>query len=196
MSNNLHHGRHYRGYLPHIDLPAKHYAITYRLADALPSEVLVRLDHEFDADDLRRERIDALMAAGSGACVLKNAENAQTVVDVWRFHAGVRYLIDAWVVMPNHVHLVIKLCGGAPLEDVVRSWKSFSARAINRRLGSAGRVWQADYWDRLIRNEDHYFAAIRYVHENPVRAGLVSVARDWRWSTAREWEERRNAEIR
>ncbi len=184
-SDTTHLGHHDRGYLPHIDLPDRHHAITYRLADSLPESVLrqVSMTRNDHGDHVRR-RIDAWLDAGWGSSLLRQPDNARIVIDAWRHFADVRYRLDAWVVMPNHVHLVIRVASGWPLDGIIKSWKAYTARAINRRMNRQGQVWHHDYWDRLIRDEDHWFAAVRYVHENPVRAGLVRSKEEWGWSSA------------
>jgi REP element-mobilizing transposase RayT len=69
----------------------------------------------------------------------------------------------------------------------VKSWKSFSSRQANARLGRTGTFWEPDYFDRYMRNEDHLMRTIEYVENNPVKAGLVDRATDWPWSSA-SWE--------
>ncbi len=63
----------------------------------------------------------------------------------------------------------------------MNSWKSYTARMANRILGRTGAFWQREYYDRLIRNENEFERAVRYVLENPVRAGLKNW--EWVWST-------------
>ena len=89
----------------------------------------------------------------------------------------------AWVVMPNHVHLLVEVWD-KPLAGLVKSWKGYSARQINRILGRTGPLWQEEYWDRYIRNEEHFQKALRYVEGNPVRARLVRESADWPFSSA------------
>ena len=80
---------------------------------------------------------------------------------------------------------------GMNLGRIVQSWKSFSARWINAHADAIGLsarmnpVWQREYWDRFIRDETHLRATIDYIHDNPVKAGLVSQADDWQFSSAR-----------
>jgi REP element-mobilizing transposase RayT len=71
------------------------------------------------------------------------------------------------------------------LGAIVSSWKRFAARAANRELGRAGAFWQDDYWDRFIRNEEHFAAAKNYVDFNPVKARLVKEPGLWPWGSAR-----------
>ena len=97
---------------------------------------------------------------------------------------GQRYRLLAWCVMPNHVHVVIEPIEGHTLSVIVKSWKSFTSRQANTRLGRTGAFWEADYFDRYMRNEDHLMRTIEYVENNPVKAGLVEEPADWPWSSA------------
>jgi hypothetical protein len=90
--------------------------------------------------------------------------------------------------MPNHVHVLVQMIESYDLSSIVKGWKSYSARKINDDLGRSGRVWQIEFWDRYIRNEEHYFSAIEYIHQNPVKAGLAQSPDEWPWSCA--WERR------
>lgn len=180
-------GWHHRGYLPHFDDQTKIQTITYRLADSLPQKLLQRLAGELDTPDgdiAYRQRIEDYLDRGYGSCCLKNPETAEIVIDSWLKFDAVRYDIYEYVVMPNHVHLLMATRGGFAFTDIIKGFKSFTAREINRRLGRQGQLWQEDYWDRYIRNTRHFEAAARYIHENPVKAGLVKSARDWPWSSA------------
>ena len=87
--------------------------------------------------------------------------------------------------MPNHVHVLLTALPGRPLGSIVGSWKRFTAREANLLLGRTGDFWQLDYWDRFIRNEEHFAATESYIDLNPVKAGLVSEARLWPWGSAR-----------
>ena len=86
--------------------------------------------------------------------------------------------------MPNHVHVLIRLNEGASLSKVVQKWKGGTSIKINRSLGRKGPVWEADYYDRYIRDNEHLQDAMHYIHQNPVRAGLCKEATDWPFSSA------------
>jgi type I restriction enzyme R subunit len=88
------------------------------------------------------------------------------------FHSE-RYELRNFVVMPNHVHVLFHPLGSHLLADILKSWKGFTAREINRRRNEEGVVWQSGYWDRLIRNPRHLEKAAIYLRENPVKAGLL-----------------------
>ena len=130
-----------RGYLPHCDHPGLLQAITYRLADSLPDEVLAHMDEELrllppeKQDPERRKRIDDWLDAGHGSCMLRSPEAATCVVNNWRHFAGTRYDLIAWVVMPNHVHVLIRAYEGIALGKIVQSWKSYTGRQI--KIGRA-----------------------------------------------------------
>lgn len=74
--------------------------------------------------------------------------------------------------MPNHVHALTSLREGWGLEQVLHTWKSFTANRISRHLGLSGTLWQEDYFDRLIRDGDHFTNCVRRIRRNPVKAGL------------------------
>ncbi len=181
----LHKHWHSRGYLPHCDVPGLIQAVTFRLADSLPSEVLEGLKYAAGDNKEQHKRVDTLLDAGYGACWLKQPEIAARVEDALLHWDGTRYHLLAWCVMPNHVHALIETHTDFPLPDVVHSWKSFLAHAINQHLGRTRAVWMHDYFDRYVRDDHHLAAVIAYIHANPVKAGLVSDEPDWPYSSAR-----------
>jgi REP element-mobilizing transposase RayT len=89
----------------------------------------------------------------------------------------VRYLLLAWCVMPNHVHVVFRPMENHTLAQIVQTWKSYSAHKANRLLGRSGEFWQREYYDHLVRDEADLHRIVRYVLENPRKAKLA----DWPW---------------
>lgn len=85
--------------------------------------------------------------------------------------------------MPNHVHVLIKQGEGYSLSDIVQRWKGTSSRGINRAQRRKGTLWAKAYFDRVMRDDDHFWNSVSYIHRNPVRAGLVSEAADWPYSS-------------
>ena len=178
-------GWHSRGYVPHLDHPGLIQSITFRLANALPAEVIARLQLG-ESDDARlRDKLEEYLNAGHGECLLRQPALAQIVENALLHFDGQRYRLLAWVVMPNHVHVLIETQAGHALAEVVQSWKSFTAKAINQVLGRRGALWQREYFDRYVRDDRHLQAVIEYIDNNPVQAGLVKVASDWRFGSAR-----------
>jgi REP element-mobilizing transposase RayT len=202
----------HRGYLPHFDSSHHLQHVTFHLADSLPREVVDRLETELrrlpqkQQDVERRKRIEAWIDAGHGSCLLRQPSNALLVQSTLLNFDGERYQIIAWVIMPNHVHVLFEPLAGYCVSDIVASWKKFTARRLtgdtpgnatlpsgendtvaNREIGVPGKkppIWHREYWDRYIRNERHFTAAVEYIHNNPVKAGLVSRAEEWPWSSA------------
>lgn len=175
---------HSRGYLPHCDTPGLLQAITFRLADSLPADVLTRLSQQAcNAVDTLKQ-IEKFLDAGHGTCWLAQPDIANIVEDAL-LHGDVQhYRLLAWCVMPNHVHVLIETRDSYPLHKVVQGWKSFTAKLINQHLRQSGTVWMRDYFDRYIRDDHHFAAVIAYIHGNPVKAGLVSNKLDWPHSSA------------
>lgn len=93
------------------------------------------------------------------------------------------YDLFAWVVMSNHVHVLIR--PHKPLREVTRAIKSASARAANIILGREGqRFWQVESFDHWVRSNAEFEKIVRYIEDNPVKAGLVERPEDWKWSSA------------
>jgi REP element-mobilizing transposase RayT len=97
---------------------------------------------------------------------------------------GKTYQLQAWAVMPNHVHLVVDVWD-LPLSKLLNLWKGASARAANLALKRRGHFWEREYFDTLIRDEAHLGRVIRYTESNPVKARLAHERRAWRWGSAR-----------
>ena len=182
-----------RGYLPHFDCPEIYQSITYRLNDSLPQHVLDELQIELgdleevediDLDAEKRKRIEEYLDAGYGSCSLADPRVAKEVEDTFLKFDGERYALIEWVVMPNHVHLLIETFQGHTLKNVLHSWRSYTANKANQILGRSGRFWARGKFDRFIRDEAHYDAVVEYIRMNPVKAGLVAAAEDWRFSSA------------
>jgi REP element-mobilizing transposase RayT len=193
MNSNSPRGWHTRGYLPHLEMSSRVTGITFRLADSLPKCVIEKLKQFYEnkpdsnnTSELAR-KIAYYEDAGIGCCCLRDPKCAAVVAEALCYFDGERYDLIEWCVMPNHVHVMIRLRSEHSFEEVVRSWKNFTARKINQLLGRSGRLWAADYFDRLIRDEEHLVRARRYVRMNPVKAGLCHTPEEWRWSSA--WKE-------
>lgn len=179
-----------RGYLPHWEAGEVAQSITFRLADSLPTNVLTELQHELRflpkeaAAAERRKHIEAMLDRGHGTMWLANPEVAAIVERALMHFDGERYRLQAWVIMPNHVHVVATPLADWTLADIAHSWKSFSATNANKILGREGTFWSREYFDRAIRDEAHCANAISYTEMNPVKAGLCTRPQDWRFSSA------------
>jgi putative DNA methylase len=173
-----------RGYLPHFDASTLIQTITFRLADSLPRAIYKDLVANASSKPDLRQRIEAVIDEGRGSCALRAPEVARIIQDALQHFDGERYRLIAWAIMPNHVHVLIEQIPGYPLGDIVHAWKSFTAKQANKHLGRTGAFWAPDYFDRYIRDQIHFDIAVYYIHENPVKAGLVERAEKWQWSSA------------
>ena len=104
---------------------------------------------------------------GLGSCALREPAVAAVVRDALQHFDGARYRLIVWVIMPNHVHALIKQAGGFPLGDIVHAWKSFTAKQANKQLGRTGAFWAPDYFDRYVRDQAHFDAAVHYILKIP-----------------------------
>ena len=170
-----------RGYLPHFDAPEIVQTVVFRLADSLPRHVVEARQGTSAVATV----LDAELDTGLGACWLRDRALASIVESVLLHFDGERYFLLAWCVMPNHVHVMLETRPGHRLGDQVRAWKSYSARRANEHLRRTGSLWSADYFDRYIRDQNHYERALNYIEYNPVKAGLVASPDHWPWSSAR-----------
>ena len=147
----------------------------------------VLLDIRQELSLLHDQWLDAALAQGTGICVLNRPEIAQLVVDALRHFDGEHYRLIAWSVMPNHVHAIVQPLAEHDLEDIIHSWKSFTSKAANKLLGETGAFWQSEYYDHLIRDGEEFISQVRYVLENPSKAGCKA---DWTGSIyADRWDE-------
>jgi REP element-mobilizing transposase RayT len=189
-----------RGYLPHYDVPGASQFITFRQADSLPTRLLrlyARLMEQAKtgaAAARAHSRIfthaEKFLGKGHGSCRLRDPRAAKIVEDALLFYDSRDYQLIAWVVMPNHVHVVARLDGQRSMERITRNWKSWTALQINGLTGESGRFWQKEVFDRLLRDSDEQGHAVRYVEMNPVHAGLCKSPLDWPFSSARRHPQR------
>lgn len=105
-----------------------------------------------------------------------------------------RFELLAWVIMPDHMHLVVQLPDRVSSDSVMRLVKGRFSRRWNHRRRAGGPLWQTRFHERVLTSERALLAAVEYVHANPVVAGLVDVAGDYEWSSARAWSVRSQAE--
>lgn len=179
-------GWHENGYLPHRDEPGLVQFVTFRLADAFPEKL--RSEWEFllkiEDDRTRRIQLENYLDRGRGNCHLRRPEIAAVVERSLLFRHNVQYDLRAWVIMPNHVHLLFRVLD-VPMSQLVDAWKGYTAKEANKVLGSRGPFWQDNYWDTYMRDPDHERRTRTYIENNPTKAGLVKSAKEWAWSSAR-----------
>ena len=181
----------HRGNLPHWRQTNVTYFVTTRLADSMPQEKLREWQTKRDAwlaahglqkptdihqlpEDQQHEFHATFtkdwhqwLDSGYGECQLRRPE----VRDIFIRRLLAESSLDAWVIMPNHLHALV-----APehqtLGDVLQSWKGGSAFEINRLLGRSGPLWQKEPYNHIVRSEAQFHHYRRYIAENPIKAGL------------------------
>jgi REP element-mobilizing transposase RayT len=175
--------RSYRRRLPHIDVPGVPAFVTWRLWGSLPPGRVFEREHLSSGEAfVAWDRL--LDTARSGPFYLRQVEIAGMVQEqLHKADAGGLCSLHAFVIMPNHVHL---LCTPVvSLAEVLRRIKGPTARLANGLLARHGvKFWQEEYFDRIVRIGDEFGRIRRYIEWNPVKAGLVALPEEFRWSSA------------
>lgn len=170
--------------LPHLDAGNTTQFVTFRLGDSIPINAMEALEEELrslkDNKEIEKtRRIERRLDMGSGSCLLKESRCAEIVRDSIKFLNGKRYDLRAWVVLPNHVHLLVRFASGQTLAKAMHSLKSYTSNELGLIHPEIRPIWQADYFDRYIRTEEHYWRTVRYIHENPSKANLCKHREDF-----------------
>jgi REP element-mobilizing transposase RayT len=175
--------------LPHWQQTGAVYFVTFRLIDSIPRnlrdewnqqrETWLRFHPRPWSADIEQEyhkrfsgAAERWLDAGYGECLLRQPGCAQMVDEAIRYFDGVRLDLISSVVMPNHIHALFIQNHEYLLEKLILSWKTFTARNINKLFGRTGSLWQRDYFDRLVRDETHFANCVRYIRRNPGLARL------------------------
>jgi REP element-mobilizing transposase RayT len=106
---------------------------------------------------------------------------SELIASAIRYFDGQRYDLMAYVVMPNHVHILVKPYDQFLLQELVHSWKSFTAHKLQRQYGRQGRIWQEDYFDRIIRDEVEFLEKAQYILNNPLKLHPHRQEYPWVW---------------
>lgn len=194
----------HQGNLPHWQQENVWYFITFRLADSLPRETVEQIKKErelwfskhshkkeenqpYSIEELKEyyrlfsERIESLLDDCRGSCILREENIAKIIADAFLHFNNERYVLDDWVIMPNHVHLLVKPVKGFTIPQLTHSWKSYTANVINKTIGGSGQLWLHESYDHIVRNESSFFAIKNYIRNNPVKAHirLTDCAQSW-----------------
>lgn len=172
-----------RRHLPHLFATGQPIFLTWRLHGSLPA------NRAFPAKTVNSGAafvvVDRLLdEARTGPFYLRQPEIADMVVEAIQYSAERlgHYDLHAFVVMANHVHILIT--PHVPLPTLTQSLKGITARRANSMLASTGSTfWQEESYDHLVRNRREYEKIRNYIEQNPVRAGLVAEANEYRWSS-------------
>lgn len=191
----------HRRHLPHWRQDGATYFVTFRMADSLPQKKLDQLRDERelwqrncpDPSDEEVElhcrqvikKIEIWLDQGHGECILERDDLAEIVEGRLRHFAGQRYDLFSFVVMPNHVHAVVRPGEEHCLDSIMQGWKGVSANRINRALARSGTCWQEEGFDRIVRDSAHLRRVVRYIEKNPGKARAK--ARCWTTAAWDEW---------
>ncbi|MEN8127810.1 MAG: transposase [Planctomycetota bacterium] len=193
-----------RGRLPHWERDGGTYFVTFRLNDSIPHHVadayrferenIVKTakqlkrpltDHETERlQKLYSKKIENYLDRGIGECYLRQRSVAQVALDALEYFHNERYKLYALCIMPNHVHVLFRPFESYVLDKLLHSWKSYTGTKANELLNRSGVFWQKEYYDHLVRNEQEFSRILKYILENPEKAGL----KDWPWVKVYEVE--------
>ena len=173
------------GSLPHWNQTRKIQFITIRLADSLPQDRIAEIrsikdeflrqhpEQPWSNETIRHYHTlvgiaeEKLMDNGYGSCILRLPQVRNVLEETIRYFDGLRFKLIAYVIMPNHVHLLVQTIENYALADILHSIKRHSARNINKLIERTGGLWFREYYDRMIRNRGHFDRALKYIENNP-----------------------------
>ena len=181
--------------LPHWRQESASYFVTIRLHDSVPEAVLK--EHRIELRNLYREvgiepdshfqskrgeheqlhvlhqeqarALENVLDSGHGSCLLKDEKARTPVIKAFRYHAEHSFHLHSYVIMPNHCHALVSPFPKKSLEKILQSIKSYSSR----RIAGSGQVWQQESHDTIVRDEEHFRNAARYIRKNPTKARLL-----------------------
>ena len=177
--------------LPHWNQANRIYFITFRLADSIAQEKLKQWAEELEiwrtnqpnpesektrSEQSRRYRRkqQEWLDKGHGACILRSPDLSGIVEKTLQHFDGERYHLGDYVIMPNHVHVIVEPIIGYTLPQIMKSWKRYSALEINTALGTKGSIWMDESFDHIIRREFFFLKFQGYIKDNPKKARLAS----------------------
>jgi len=199
----------YKRKLPHWQPEGAEYFITMRLHGSLPQTAIGKLrtlrkqlnkKSSVNVNANKTEKLeryiqrkifkkyeDQLDNAAAGPTWLRKKEVANLIEESIHYRNGKFYDLYAYCIMPNHLHiaykhLIQKEGKKNPVTDIMRNFKRYTARECNRLLNRTGSFWQAESYDRVIRDWEELEKTIIYILNNPVKTGLVKSWENWPYS--------------
>ncbi|MEN8128171.1 MAG: transposase [Planctomycetota bacterium] len=176
--------------LPHWNQSEKMYFTTFRTADSIPQDrikvfrqekQLWQRNHSKPYNEnekaehrlLFSDKMNTWLDNCHGKCLLRKPECVTVVRDAMEHFDKERYFLDHWVIMPNHVHVLLITCDGYNLSSILHSWKSFTSNQINRIYSWTGSFWQAETFDHIVRNAGQLEKYREYIKMNIAKAGVL-----------------------
>jgi len=187
--------------LPHIDMPGYSTFVTFRLADSMPREVVQKWHDEIESwlkeHHLGEQSVEDVLVANDideslknelrrfknrkwhghlddchGDCVLGAPQPRKLVEESLLHFDGQRYDLERFVIMPNHVHLLIQMRQGFLLRKQLTETLRYTARCVNSLLKQDGTFWQSEPFDHVVRSEAQFEYLQQYIVDNPEKARL------------------------
>lgn len=176
----------HQGNLPHWQQKDVFYFVTFRLADSIPKEKVEQLRQErevwlkkhpkdrndkYSAEELKEyyrlfsERVEEWLGAGAGSCILREQRYTKIVADALLCFNKEKYILDEWVIMPNHVHVLVKPINNHSLTGILHTWKSYTANEINKLSGNKGQLWMHESYDHIVRSRKALEAIRNYIRQ-------------------------------
>ena len=169
--------------MPHWFQAHKTMFITFRLADSLPHHII----EEFLADravmreelkvignksrkfyeELMEHKMESWLNNGHGNCILGNANVRQIAVGALRHYNFKEYLLHSFIIMPNHLHILLSPLTEKPINTVIGRIKGFTSFKIKKLLGIDSEIWQQGMFDRIVRSDDEFKKYVDYIRNNP-----------------------------
>jgi hypothetical protein len=187
----------YRRHLPHWRQDGATYAVTFRQSDSIPQRQLRALQRwraiwerhnpeprsEFAWNQFAKtfaRKTERWLDKGYGSCVFREPRYSEWMSNSLRFFQDQHYFTSCFVVMPNHVHAVIRPMAGFDIQDCLQRMKQFVSKQIHKELKQHGALWEEESYDRIVRDEEHLWNIVQYIGRNPRNAGIP--AAQWvRW---------------
>jgi putative transposase len=119
-----------------------------------------------------------------GPQLFKNDVGAIFIDTLLRYRDGGAYTLHAFVLMPDHFHLLLTPASHKTVERVMQYVKGGSAHEIGKRLNYSFPVWQRGFSDHRVRDQGDFEGHVQYIHMNPVRRRLVAIPEEYLWSSA------------
>jgi REP element-mobilizing transposase RayT len=179
---------------PHWKQSGKVHFITWRQADSLAKVQLEQIKRDRDAwakrygmqdigslpyavqkehHRLFRARVEQWLDAGAGSCALRKPEARDVIRETLYLFDGERYRLGSFAIAGNHVHVLMVPLPGYDLSRIMHSWKSYTAKVINRSLGRTGTFWQEECFDHLVRSAEHLGKYERYIRDHMEQGAYV-----------------------
>lgn len=195
----------YKGNIyPHWEMNEAIYHICFRLNDSIAQERLYLYIQEkerisaspkdlsqkekFLKRFLLSQKFDKLLNAGHGYCFFRKPDIAREMQSILLGRNHKRYVLHAWCIMPNHIHIIMQPLPGQTIASILQEWKSYSSHIINKLCNHTGSVWHKDSYNRVIRSYREYIRQINYVWNNPEKGKLQNYPWRWAWNHADEME--------